>query len=67
MATTHGVDGDMGHGKMTDEETYRELVRTTCEHQEHFANYVMNHSAEKCRKRLIWLRLMGLIETWYNT
>jgi len=52
---------------MRDEETYRELVKVTSEHQIHFANYVMKHSVEKHKKRLIWLRLMGLIDTWYNT
>jgi len=66
MVTSNGINGNMGHD-MNNEDTYRELVRTTSEHQEHFANYVMNHSAEKYRKRLIWLRLMGLIDTWYNT
>jgi len=52
---------------MNNEETYRELVRITAEHQIHFANYVMKHSIEEHNKRLIWLRLVGLIDTWYNT
>ena len=68
MATGYGVNRNMGHDKMTDnEDTYRELVRITAEHQIHFANYVMKHSVEKHKKRLIWLRLMGLIDTWYYT
>ena len=67
MVTYYGLNGNLERSKMTDEDTYRELVRTTAEHQIHFANYVMKHSIEEHKKRLIWLRLVGLIETWYYT
>lgn len=66
MAAAYGLNGNVGHD-MNNEDTYRELVRITAEHQEHFANYVMKHSIEEHKKRLIWLLLVGLIDTWYYT
>lgn len=49
------------------EETYRELVRITIEHKIYFLDYIKYSDADKNKKRLIWLRLMGLIDTWYET
>jgi len=51
---------------MTDEETYRELVRITIRHKIYFLDYMRYGEANKQSKRLMWLRLMGLIDTWYN-
>ena len=52
---------------MSDEETYRELVRTTIDHKIYFLDYMKYTEADEDRKRLVWLRLMGLIDTWYET
>ncbi|KKM65155.1 hypothetical protein LCGC14_1494270 [marine sediment metagenome] len=49
---------------MDNEETYREIVRTTSKHLEHHTNYLKYSPGEKYKRRLIWLRLLGLIETW---
>ena len=65
MVTINGVSRNMGHDMLIDnEETYRELVRTTSEYREYFASYLKHSPAEKYKRRLIWLRLLGLIETW---
>jgi len=52
---------------MNDEETYRELVRTTLLHKDHFASYLKFSPSDRDRRRRVWLRLLGLIDTWYNT
>lgn len=52
---------------MTDEETYRELVRTTVSYKIYFLDHMKYSDAKKDSKRLVWLRLMGLIETWYES
>ena len=68
MVTINGVSRNVGHDMLVDnEETYRELVRTTSRHREHLANYLKHSPAEKYKRRLIWLRLVGLVDTWYHS
>ena len=52
---------------VNDEETCREYVKTTIKHQIYFLDYMKYTEADEDRKRLVWLRLMGLIDTWYET
>lgn len=47
---------------MIDEQRYRNLVSGAVNRQEHFL-LLMPDAGEQV-KRLIWLRLMGLVETW---
>lgn len=47
---------------MTDEQRYRNIVTEAVDQQEHFL-FLMPRSDEHV-KRLVWLRLMGLVETW---
>lgn len=47
---------------MTDEQRYRNLVSAAVKQRGHFLS-LMPGASEDVR-RLIWLRLMGLVETW---
>ncbi len=47
---------------MIDEQRYRNLVSGAVNRQEHFL--LLMSDADEQVKRLIWLRLMGLVETW---
>ncbi|KKM65154.1 hypothetical protein LCGC14_1494260 [marine sediment metagenome] len=49
---------------MDKEETYRELVAMTSDLQWHFFDYVKHRDISEHAKKLSWLRLMGLMETW---
>ncbi len=47
---------------MIDEQRYRDIVAGAVDYQGHFLS-LMPGASEDVR-RLIWLRLMGLVETW---
>lgn len=47
---------------MTNEERYRELVVEAIDRQKYFLSLMPK--CDKGVRRLIWLRLMGLMETW---
>lgn len=49
---------------MDNEKTYRDLVTMTSALQWYFFDSVMYRNVAEHTKRLSWLRLMGLIETW---
>jgi len=51
---------------MTDEE-YRELVRQDKPYFGNHMYFLKYSSSTNSRKMSIWLRLMGLIETWDST
>lgn len=61
MATTFRFNGNMGYKKMTDKQ-YKSFVETIRQHHNHYARS-LKHSTSKRVKFLLWLRLMGLIET----
>lgn len=47
---------------MTDEQRYRELVVVAIDRQKYFLSLMPR--SDKDVRQLIWLRLMGLVETW---
>ncbi len=46
------------------EEKYREYVNITLEHQELLLSYIRNHHRWDPKRTIVWLQMMGLMETW---
>lgn len=66
MVISDGSNRNMGHDRMmwTDEQ-YRKFVKAEVHHIDDCANIVSNQNClDTSLKQLIWLHLMGLMETW---
>ena len=62
MVTAYGANGDVGHS-MTDEQQYRKIVNAAMEDQKYFISMIRPDDSSGVN-HLLWLRLMGLAETW---
>lgn len=63
MATGYGFNGNMEHKSiMTDQ--YVDVVNAAVCRQKHYI-FLMSFTIHKEVKQLLWLRLMGLAETWW--
>lgn len=63
MATGYGFNGNMEYKSiMTDQ--YVDVVNAAVCRQKHYI-FLMSFTLHKEVKHLLWLRLMGLAETWW--
>jgi len=58
MVTAYGLNGDMGYS-MTNEQKYGGYTLTT-----HYFRCIVRSDLEDDLKHSLWLRIMGLMETW---
>lgn len=64
MVTTHGFDGDVGYSIMTDKD-YKDFMEISLRKRDLDMYYLLDEYTLKCTKQLIWLRNMGLVETYH--
>lgn len=64
MASAYGSNGNMEHESIMIDTRYADVVNAAVYRQKDYI-FLMSFTIHKEVKHLLWLRLMGLAETWW--